>query len=75
MNKMIHLIDIQVNLNNYNQAMNKTLKTKQSYKEVSLKIVRPDGLIEERSCKLIDFLKVFGFAVVQEKKKEGKKDE
>jgi len=69
---MIHLIDIAVDLNNYNQAMKKTLNTRQSYKEVSLKIIRPDGLIEERSCKLIDFLKVFGFAVEELPKKEKK---
>ena len=62
---MIHLITIGIDVKKYNIQRAQAEKIKKAYKEITVRLMRDDGLVEEQSCKMIDFLKFMGFEVFE----------
>ena len=71
---MINIYNITIDMNKFNIDRKKAEAINQVFKEVSVRLLRPDGLVEERNCKMIDLLKLCGFEVHDDhpKNKENK---
>lgn len=68
--KMIYLITIPLDLNHYNIQKQSVMKQHLAHKELTIRVIRTDGLIEEKSCTMINFLKFMGFNVSVNERKE-----
>lgn len=73
---MIHLFKVGLDLIKFNMDYARIKESKQAFQEVTLMVKRPDGLVEEKSRKLSDFLEFFGYEVevIEPKKPEHLED-
>ena len=60
---MIHLTVVDIDVNVFNKKKQRVMEVDLAHKEFTVRTVRWDGLLEERSCKMTDFLKFMGYEV------------